>query len=62
MKYFIYFMVFFTPLACNAIEFEVTKKQWAELSQKKLKELGHKIIDIVSLDTDMNGYVKIIYE
>lgn len=55
-------MVFFTPLACNAIEFEVTKKQWAELSQKKLKELGHKIIDIVSLDTDMNGYVKIIYE
>lgn len=54
--------IFFSSPLLFCVEFEVTHKEFAQLTQTQLKNKGKKILDIVPLDTDKSGYVKIIYQ
>lgn len=54
--------IFFGGSLLFSLEFEVTNKEFAQLTQTQLKKKGKKILDIVPLDTDKTGYVKIIFE
>ncbi len=47
---------------CFAVEYEIILKEWAQMQQVKLKNEGHKIVDIISMDTEKHGYCKIIYQ
>lgn len=50
------------PLVIFSYQFEIILKEWAQMQQIKLKDKGYKIIDILPLDNEKHGYVKIIYE
>ncbi len=51
-----------TSMNCFAVEYEIILKEWAQMQQVKLKNEGHKIVDIISMDTEKHGYCKIIYQ
>jgi len=55
------FVAIINPIACMANEFFVTSKFNTQKILNEMKERKWNIIDVVPLDNDKDGYVKIIY-